>query len=352
MSVPLARRQLLAHPGRTAAGIAGIAVALLLVLALRGIFAGVEQRLTAYIDRSGADVIVAQHGVDSMHMTESSLRMRDVAAIRRVPGVARATPILYAPTLLDGVARTSVVYLIGEPRRRLPPGGIVVDASLGARIGERVRALGRSFRVTGTESGTASIASSVAIVRYDDLGRRLHRLRLPSYVLVRAAAGVDAGALAQRIDRRLPTVTASTRSAFARSERSTVGDMTTDLIRAMTLVAFGVGIGVAGLVAYTAVLAQLPELVTLRALGLRPAAALGVVAREVTALVAAGFAAALAITFGLEVLLPRLSPTLAVAVRPRDVVTTAVVAAAVAALAVLYPVLRVARLEPAAAFRR
>ena len=47
MSVPVARRQLLARKGRTFAGLAGIALALLLVLALKAIFAGMEQRLTA-----------------------------------------------------------------------------------------------------------------------------------------------------------------------------------------------------------------------------------------------------------------------------------------------------------------
>ena len=40
MSVPVARRQLLARPGRALAGVAGIAAALLLVLALKAIFAG------------------------------------------------------------------------------------------------------------------------------------------------------------------------------------------------------------------------------------------------------------------------------------------------------------------------
>ncbi len=39
-NVPLVRRQLLAKRGRTVAGVIGIAVALLLVLALKAIFAG------------------------------------------------------------------------------------------------------------------------------------------------------------------------------------------------------------------------------------------------------------------------------------------------------------------------
>lgn len=72
-SVPLARRQLLVRPGRTIVGVVGIAVALLLVLTLNAIFAGMEERLTAFIDATGADVLVAQEGVTTMHMTQSAL---------------------------------------------------------------------------------------------------------------------------------------------------------------------------------------------------------------------------------------------------------------------------------------
>ena len=101
MSVPLARRQLLARKGRTLAGLAGIAVALLLVIALKAILAGMEGRLTSYIDRSGADVVVAQEGVRTMHMTQSVVPERAAARIASLPGVAATTPIVYVPTMLE-----------------------------------------------------------------------------------------------------------------------------------------------------------------------------------------------------------------------------------------------------------
>jgi putative ABC transport system permease protein len=137
MSVPVARRQLLARKGRTLAGLLGIALALLLVLALKAILAGAEQRLTAYVDRSGADVVVAQAGVRTMHMTESALPERVAAEIALVPGVARATPIVYVPTMLERGDKRALVYLIGEDSaaqtlplasgNRAAAGEIVVD---------------------------------------------------------------------------------------------------------------------------------------------------------------------------------------------------------------------------------
>lgn len=366
MSVPLARRQLLARPGRALAGVLGIAAALLLVLALKAIFAGMEERLTAYIDRSGADVFVAQRGVDTMHMTQSALPEGVATAIASLPEVEEAKPILYVPTMVERGDARGIVYLIGDDSggaplrlstgRRPRTGEIVLDralaAKLGAREGSTVRVLGRSFRVSGEAEGLTSITNSVAFVRRDDLGRLLKSPGVVSYVLVRARPGVRADDLAARIERAVPGVTASSRTAFARSERRVVGDMTTDIVRAMLLVGFVIGVAVAGLVAYSATLSQLRDYAVLRALGLRARRALALVVLQVGATVAFGFVLALTLAWLLGLVLPSLSPTLVLVLRPADVAQALTVAGAVALAAAGLPVLRVARVDPASVFRR
>ena len=366
MSVPVARRQLLARKGRTLAGLLGIALALLLVLALKAILAGAEQRLTGYIDRSGADVVVAQEGVRTMHMTESALPERAAAAIAAVPGTARATPIVYVPTMLERGKQRALVYLIGEDLsaqtlplasgRRAAAGEIVVDEALagliGARRGTTVSSLGRRFRVVGQIAGTASLASSIAVAERRDLARLLRSEGTVNYVFVRAREGVAAEELAARIERSVPRVTASTRAEFSRSERRLVGDMSTDIVRAMIFVGFLIGVAVAGLVAYNATLSQLRDYAVLRALGLQARRALALVLAQVGALVVLGFALALALVALLAWALPALSPTLAVSIQRDDVLLAFAVAAAVSAVAAAFPVLRVARVDPASVFRR
>ncbi len=366
MSVPLARRQLLLRPGRTLAGLAGIAAAFLLVLALEAIFAGMEARLTAYIDRSGADVIVAQSGVDTMHMTQSALPEEAVTAIASVSGVEEAKPILYVPATIERGGKRGIVYLIGDDSggapltpvagRRPRSGEILLDRALarrlGAQVGSTVRSFGRSFRVSGEVEGLASIVSSVAFVRRDELAHLLESPGVVSYVLVRARRGVSAAELAARIQREVPSVTASTRGSFARSERRVVGDMTTDIVRAMILVGFVIGVAVAGLVAYSATLSQLRDYAVLRALGVRARRALALAFVQIGALVAGGFALACAVAWLLGLLLPRLSPTLVLVLRPADVAQALAVAGAVALGAAAFPALRVARVDPASVFRR
>ena len=366
MSVPLARRQLLARKGRTLAGLLGIALALLLVLALNAILAGAEERLTGYIDRSGADVVVAQEGVRTMHMTESALPEQTANAVAAVPGVARTTPIVYVPTMLERGERRALVYLIGENRsaptlpltsgRRAAAGEIVVDEALagmiGARRGDTVSALGRRFRVVGEIAGTTSLASSIALAERADLAHALRSEGTVNYIFVRAREGVAADELAARIERTVPGVTASTRAEFSRSERRLVGDMSTDIVRSMIFVGFVIGVAVAGLVAYNSTLSQLRDYAVLRALGLRTRRALIVVFAQVGALVVLGFALALALVGVLAWVLPALSPTLAVSIQRGDVMLAFAVAAAVSAVAAAFPVLRVARVDPASVFRR
>ena len=365
MNVPLARRQLLARRGRTLAGLAGIAVALLLVIALKAILAGMEGRLTGYIDRSGADVIVAQEGVRTMHMTQSVLPEQAAARVASLPDVADAMPIVYVPAMIERGDKRSLVYLIGEGSaartlplvsgRRARAGEIVVDEALasliGARPGTTVTSLGRRFRVVGQIGGTSSIASSIALAERHDLAGLLRSEDSVNYVLVRARDGVAAGELAGRIEQAVPGVTASTRAQFSRSERRLVGDMSTDIVRSMILVGFVIGVAVAGLVAYSATLSQLRDYAVLRALGLRARGALALVLAQVGALVVLGFALSIALLAALAWALPALSPTLALTVRTGDVVLAFAVAAAVTAAAAALPVLRVARVDPASVFR-
>ena len=363
-SVPLARRQLNARGGRTLAALLGVAAALLLVLALRAIFAGLEARLTAYVDGTGADVVVAQQGIETMHMTQSALPTRVVGEIQRLPGVAQADGLLYRATFLESVRgkRQVVALVAGGPGRslvagRMPGAGeIVVDrvaaSALGVRAGSTVSTLGSRLRVSGEVEGTAAINGSYAFTTRATLARLLRLRNVVSYVLVYARRGTNSATLAGEIQKRLPATTAVTRQAFAASERRAVGDMSTDIVRGMTFIAFVIGIAVAGLIAYAQTLAQLRDYGVLRAIGLTARRAVSLALAQVVAVVAGGFAVALVVVWLLSRLLPALSPTLVLSIRARDVIEAAAVAVAVALVASVIPIIRVARVDPASVFRR
>ena len=240
----------------------------------------------------------------------------------------------------------------GRPPRT---GEIVIDRALADRLrvddGAVVSVLGKQLLVSGQVGGTASITGSFAFVTRPTLEQLLNAPNVVSYLLVAATPGTEAPLLAAKINGRVDGVTATTRERFATSERRVVGDMSTDIVRAMILVGFVVGVAVAGLVAYSQTLAQQRDYGVLRALGLTARRALALVVAQVGALVLSGFVVALALLFLLASALPTLSPTLVLSVRATDVLEAALVAGAVALAASLIPVLRVVRVDPASVFR-
>ena len=366
MRVPLARRQLLARRGRTLAGVAGIAVALLLILALNGIVAGMESRITAVLDRSRPDVVVAQAGVDTIHMSESTLDRSAADTIAAVAGVARVRPVSLVTTSVERGDARGMVYLVGEeragstiaPAKGGPPGPgeIAIDRALatklGAGVGSIVRTLGMRLRVSGELEKTASHTNSVATVPRSEIVGMLGGADVVNYILVDSEPGVAADRLSDTINRAVAGVQASSRESFARSERRLVGDMSTDIVRGMTFVGFVIGVCVAALVAYSLTLAQLRDYAVLRALGLRARRALTLVLTQVGVTVAVGFAVALALVWALGAVLSMHGDSMQLTLRFGDVTEAIVVAGIVAAIAAAFPVIRVARIDPASVFRR
>ncbi len=104
-AVPLARRNLQRQRGRLVLSVGGVGLALLLVLSLDAIYAGAVRQITAYINGTGAGVIVSQRGVSTMHMSNSSLPLATLERVRRAPGVRRADAILYSTVVLSGRSR-------------------------------------------------------------------------------------------------------------------------------------------------------------------------------------------------------------------------------------------------------
>jgi putative ABC transport system permease protein len=210
--------------------------------------------------------------------------------------------------------------------------------------------LGVPLVVSGEVEGTAAISGSFAFVARSELERLLRVPGVASYILVRSAPGVAADELAQRINRSVAEVTATTREGFVASEQSVLGDMATDIVRGMILVGFVIGVAVAGLVSYSQTLTQLRDYGVLRALGMSARSTLRLVLAQVAVMVAGGLAAAIALTWLLGWVLPNLSATLVLSMRTDDVVLAGLVAGAVTVGAAVVPLVRVVRVEPASVF--
>lgn len=367
--IQLAWRNLAQSTSRLVMSVAGVALALLLILSLDAIFTGMERQVTAYIDQSGADIFVAQAGVRNMHMTSSSLPLTVVGAVAGVEGVASVTPILYVSNVIVAGESQNLAYIIGVapnakaggPWRLVAgepwPGAreTIIDRNVaqksGIALGDTVEILGRPFTVAGLSEGTASLVNSVAFISLEDFATLRGTAEMASFLLVNVEAGQSPAAVAGQIESRVSGVTASSQAEFAAEERQVIRDMSTDILAIMNLVGFLIGLAVVALTVYTATLSRRAEYGVLKALGAHNGHLYRAVVAQALLSVALGFILGLVLTLLLTLAIPRLTTNLALAISGASLLKVAVLALFIAGLAALLPIRQIAGLDPAAVFR-
>lgn len=366
----LAHRSLGRNRVRLLASTGGVALALSLTLALDAIYAGVANQLTTYIERTGADVWVAQSGVRNLHMVASTLPDLVVDELRAVDGVAAVTPILEATDTVAAGDERAVVYVIGLPAgaamggpwdvtegsATVGPGEIIVDGSFarkaGATVGDTVEVLGGEARIVGLSRGTASLVNSVAFVSFDDFRAMRGNAPVISFALVRVALDASPEVVAADIERLVPGVTAQSRTDFVAQERRIVTDMSADVISIMSAVGFVVALAVVALTVYVATLARRREYGVLKAIGARNRVLYAVVLAQAVLSVAVGFLLGLAFTGMLAVAVPRTGLPLELSIAAESLGKVALFSAVIAALAAILPIHQVSGLDPAIVFRK
>jgi putative ABC transport system permease protein len=164
--VPLARRNLLAEPRRLAAGVTGIGLALMLILLLGGLWTGIQAQSGQYVDATGAALWVLPPDTRTLFAEGTQLPTSTLKVVRATPGVDWAAPALGQYAILDLHDTKAATILVGsEPGRpggawalargRAPTGDdeVAIDRVLADKhhlnLGDRLSVADRSYRVVG-----------------------------------------------------------------------------------------------------------------------------------------------------------------------------------------------------------
>src|SRR3972149_3255675 len=272
---------------RLSISIRGVALGLSLIFSLNAIFAGVEERITAYINNSGADIFIAQSGVQNMHMASSSMPETAGDGPPTRQGLASVTPINYVPSVVVVGDERNLAYIIGLPpdaklggpwkifkgSRHPKSGEAIIDRFVaektGISIGDEVEIFGRQFVVAGLSEETASLVNSFAFISRSDFSTVRGGANTVNFLLIKARPEENPERLAETIEAQLGNVTARTTAAFSMLEKKVVKDMSTDVINLMNLIGFLIGLAVMALTVYTATLSRRSEYGVLKALGAR-----------------------------------------------------------------------------------
>jgi putative ABC transport system permease protein len=360
--VPLARRNLFAEPRRLVAGVAGIGLALMLMLLLGGLWAGIQAQSAQYVNATGAALWVLPPGTRTLFAEGTQLPTSTLETVRATPGVDWAAPAwgLYAILNLHD-ARAAVVLVGSTPGQ---PGGawalargrapttddeVAVDRVLASRhkigLGDRLPVADRSYRVVGITRHAGFMTGYVFAT---------HRA-------VEAQLGAPGKTNAILVGTDQPT---AVRARLAASGLAildtpqlhrTVIQLNTKVfgspLRLMVAIAFAAGVLIVALTVYAQVAERRRDYGICKALGAsgRRLAALALVQTLVMA--ALGLAAGGLLLAAGRALLGWARPQFEVVITPGLLVQAVGAALVMALLAAIIPARRLARLDPASAYR-
>jgi putative ABC transport system permease protein len=364
----LAWRNLSQNKTQFILGVGGVALALLLMLALDALLAGSEEDLTAYIIQSEADVFVAQEGVKNLHMAASAITWRDLRLASHAEGVISASPILYTTSVIETTKADILSYIIGfDPDE--PLGGpqnlvagtadlqqeqVIIDEAVARSqaltLGDEIEIFGETFTIVGLTEGLTNIINSVTFIHLDDF-QALRGDRALSYALLEVAPGVDPRAVAAVINARNDDVTALSQADFAREERQIIKDMAVEVLNLMNFSGLLIGLAVAALTLYTSALSKRREYGVLKAIGAKNRHLYAVVMAQAFLSLVFGAGLALGLVWLMGLVVPHLVPGFHLALTQASVVRVWLASLLIGVLAVLVPAWQVARLDPAQVFR-
>ena len=172
-----------------------------------------------------------------------------------------------------------------------------------------------------------------------------------SYILIRSEEGADLAALGARLRKAAPDANLMTQADFAASDQEMIRQMGVDVIRAMNMVAYMVGLLVIGLTIYTATVERAREYGVLKAIGADTHNLLTVVFAQAFISAGLGFVAGIGLAYGTAALVSELFPEMLILIEPAQLLREVPALVLITALAAPLPLRRIARLDPMVAFQ-
>jgi putative ABC transport system permease protein len=364
----LARRNLFQDKTRLALSIGGVALAVMLILILKGFLTGMNRQITLYLDRSPGSIVVAEEEVVNLLGATSLLPEGMIQKAERIRGVEQVTPILSQFVILELHEKKQPAYMVGydptlgggpwqlvagrEPRAKKE---MVFDRVLadrhGLRVGDTVEVMGQDFTIVGLSSGTTSWMTSFFFVRKQDAEKLLLNPEATSFLLLTTSSDADLDKILQRLN-GFSDVNALTKKQMATNDLKLFARVFSAPLRLMVGIAFLVGTMIVGLVIYTATVERQREYGVIKAIGGKNSFLYRVVLAQALFASIAGSLLGVLLANGAAQWIMSARPQFLIVFDLMDSVQALLAGLGMALIASIFPTRVVAGLAPAEVFRK
>lgn len=365
----LALKNLFKEWVRLLVSIGGVAFAVTLIVLLRGLFVAYETKVSDYFGRTGSEMWVLQKGTADFFHSFSFVPDEIRAHVAAIDGVEEVRPYLARQIGFEIDGEETLVYLAGfdpddpvtgpvrmeDGTLQVGSNGIVVDkvfaSQQGVDLGDHLVLNEVDLKVAGISSGGDMIMYQYAYVR-TDVARTI--LDMPAHdnaLLVDLVRDSDRRRIAAQIEGLSPGLETRTTEKVINDNQKVINDGFLPVIAVLLAIGFLVGVAVIGLTIYSAVLEKRREYGMLKAVGAKSRQMAALVAAQALIAAAGGYLVGLGLAWALDRFVGTRVPQFATEIVVMDLVRLGLAAVAMAVIASLIPLSRIARIDPAEVFR-
>jgi putative ABC transport system permease protein len=371
----VARKNLFSEKTRLAISIGGVALSVFLIGILLSLFRGWSQQVGSFVEDVPADLWVASDGTTDFAAAGSV--MPDVLAIQFefAPDVETVGGLIVRPLEISKTGADSDdtfdLQLVGyDPRVGLGgpiemvdgksppgPGEIIIDEEMQQRydvnIGDRVQRGTETLTVVGisrggdfvyTQVGFTTIDTAEQFLNMDPTGQR-------TFFVIKLTEGADVENVAKRLRLGSPEVEFVQGDDFAQETRDRIMGNVLPILIVVLIVAFIVGLAVAGLTIYTATIEKSREYGILKAEGFTNSYLYRVVFEQSLVTGILGFIIGAGLTLLMGPFAQDQVPQFVVYIRWQDVIAVAGATLLMSLLAAYIPMRRLTSIDPVTVFK-
>ncbi len=371
----VARKNLFAERTRLGISVGGVALSVFLIGILLSLYRGWSHQVGGFVEHVPADLWATSDGTTDFVAAASVLPDSLGVQLKLLPEVDVVSPLIVRPMKLyrsqDRPSQTFDVQLVGyDPKIGLGgplaivegksppgPGEIVVDIELhnrhGVQIGDRLIRGTRSLIVVGFARGGDFIYTQVAFATLDstidflELEPRTQR----TFFVLTLDNPSQRDAFANRVELAAPGVEMITGEEFANETRDRILSNILPILIVVLIVAFVVGLAVAGLTIYTATVEKSREYGILKAEGFTNPYLYRVVFEQSMITGILGFLLGAGVTVLIAPFAQDTVPQFVVWVRWQDIAGIAAATLLMALIAAYIPVRRLSNIDPVMVFK-
>jgi putative ABC transport system permease protein len=371
----VARKNLFAERTRLGISVGGVALSVFLIGILLSLYRGWSEQVGGFVENVPADLWAASDGTTDFVAAASVLPDSFGVQLKLLPEIDVVSPLIVRPMALhrseDRPSDTFDVQLVGyDPMVGLggplaivegksPPGPdeVVVDIEMkhrhGVQIGDSLVKGTRSLIVVGYSSGGDFIYTQVAFttlntaIEFLELDPRTQR----TFFVITLHDPSQRDLFGRRVELAAPGVEMISGEDFAQETRDRILSNILPILIVVLIVAFVVGLAVAGLTIYTATVEKSREYGILKAEGFTNPYLYRVVFEQSMVTGILGFLLGAGVTVLLAPFAQDAVPQFVVWVRWQDILGIAGATLVMALIAAYIPVRRLSNIDPVLVFK-